>query len=110
MDETVSRTEYSDGWLFLLKEKAKAFAKVLGIEFSASFPHEILLMWTIHLTEFNAEPHPFGTRFDIDYMLVDTDIAVWEFYLTLKLWLRTTIIQKVMKTIGRVDSGNSVRS
>ncbi|GFV16660.1 hypothetical protein TNCV_4418471 [Trichonephila clavipes] len=37
MDETVSRTEYSDGLGgSLLKEKAKAIAKELGIEFSAS--------------------------------------------------------------------------
>ncbi|GFU01880.1 uncharacterized protein TNCV_1523771 [Trichonephila clavipes] len=35
MDEAVSRTEYSYGWS-LLKEKAKAFAKELGIEFSAN--------------------------------------------------------------------------
>ncbi|GFX53001.1 hypothetical protein TNCV_3228691 [Trichonephila clavipes] len=36
MDETVSRTEYSPMGGSLLKEKAKAFAKELGIEFSAS--------------------------------------------------------------------------
>ncbi|GFY01787.1 hypothetical protein TNCV_1467791 [Trichonephila clavipes] len=40
----------------LLKEKAKAFAKELGIEFSASDSSI--------------------SRFD-DYVLVDTDIAVW---------------------------------
>ncbi|GFX30283.1 hypothetical protein TNCV_1963901 [Trichonephila clavipes] len=36
-----------------------------------------------------------------DFVLVDTDIAVWVLYLTLKLWLWITIIQKVIKTNRR---------
>ncbi|GFU70436.1 hypothetical protein TNCV_1227821 [Trichonephila clavipes] len=43
----------------------------------SGFPSPNLVDVDYTLTEFNAEPHPFGTRFDIDYMLVDTDIAVW---------------------------------
>ncbi|GFS80276.1 hypothetical protein TNCV_3447331 [Trichonephila clavipes] len=66
----------------LLKEKAKAFAKELGIEFSASFPSPNLVDVDDTLTEFNAEPSLWEAlpeqdlMFD-DYVLVDTDIAVW---------------------------------
>ncbi|GFX23431.1 tigger transposable element-derived protein 6 [Trichonephila clavipes] len=55
---------------------------------------------------FNSEPSLWealpdqGLTFD-DFLLVDTDIAVWVLYLTLKLWLWITIIQKVMKTNRR---------
>ncbi|GFX40567.1 hypothetical protein TNCV_2373511 [Trichonephila clavipes] len=66
----------------LLKEKAKAFATELGIEFSASFPSPNLVDVDDTLIEFNAEPSLWEAlpeqdlMFD-DYMLVDTDIAVW---------------------------------
>ncbi|GFV81473.1 uncharacterized protein TNCV_51971 [Trichonephila clavipes] len=51
----------------LLKEKAKAFTKKLGIEFLASEG------W---LTNFKKTLPEQDLTFD-DYMLVDTDIAVW---------------------------------
>ncbi|GFT21322.1 tigger transposable element-derived protein 6 [Trichonephila clavipes] len=72
----------------LLKEKAKAFAKELGIEFSATvlkksgFPSPNLVDVDDTLTEFNAEPSLWeclpeqDLMFD-DYVLVNTDIAVW---------------------------------
>ncbi|GFX63159.1 tigger transposable element-derived protein 6 [Trichonephila clavipes] len=65
-----------------LKEKAKAFAKELGIEFPASFPSPNLVDVDDTLTKFNAEPSLWEAlpeqdlMFD-DYVLVDTDIAVW---------------------------------
>ncbi|GFU80234.1 hypothetical protein TNCV_5012221 [Trichonephila clavipes] len=58
------------------------------------------------LTEFNSEPSLWEAlpeqdlTFD-DFVLVDTDIAVWVLFLTLKLWFWITIIQKVMKTNRR---------
>ncbi|GFX05288.1 tigger transposable element-derived protein 6 [Trichonephila clavipes] len=58
------------------------------------------------LTEFNAEPSLWEAlpeqdlTFD-DYVLVDMDMLHGELYLTLKLWLWTTIIQKMMKTNRR---------
>ncbi|GFW95579.1 hypothetical protein TNCV_1722771 [Trichonephila clavipes] len=76
----------------------------------SGFPSLNLVDVDYTLTGFNAEPSLWEAlpeqdfTFD-DYMLVDTDIAVWELYLTLKLGLWTTIIQKVMKTNRR----NSLR-
>ncbi|GFT24478.1 tigger transposable element-derived protein 6 [Trichonephila clavipes] len=59
------------------------------------------------LTEFNTEPSLWEAlpeqdlTFD-DYVLVGTDIDAWgALYLTLKLWLWTTTMQKVMKTNRR---------
>ncbi|GFX36857.1 hypothetical protein TNCV_4000181 [Trichonephila clavipes] len=106
----------------LLKEKAKAFAKELGIEFSAwravtpltihscfkksGFPSPNLVDVDDTLTELNAEPSlrealpKQDLTFD-DYELVTTTLLYGEPYRTLKLWLWTTIIQKVMKTNRR---------
>ncbi|GFW11109.1 hypothetical protein TNCV_4783191 [Trichonephila clavipes] len=70
------------------------------------FPSPNLVDVDDTLTEFNAEPSLWEAlpeqdfTFD-DFVLVDTDIAVWILYLTLKLWLWITIIQKVMNTSRR---------
>ncbi|GFX83763.1 tigger transposable element-derived protein 6 [Trichonephila clavipes] len=73
----------------------------------SGFPSPNLVDVDDTLTEFNAEPCLWEAlpeqdlTFD-DYVLVDTDNAVYgELYLMLKLWLWTTIIQKVMKTNRR---------
>ncbi|GFU22737.1 hypothetical protein TNCV_763121 [Trichonephila clavipes] len=77
----------------LLKEKAKAFTKELGIEFSASegwltnFKKRNGIVFKKNVWESQVSTLtrtiPLGsssrTRFDVfdDYMLVDTDITVW---------------------------------
>ncbi|GFX61294.1 tigger transposable element-derived protein 6 [Trichonephila clavipes] len=72
----------------------------------SGFPSPNLVDMNNTLTEFKAKPSSWEAlpeqdlTFD-DYKLVDTDIAVGELYLTLKLWFWTTIIQKVTKTNRR---------
>ncbi|GFU54684.1 hypothetical protein TNCV_2161501 [Trichonephila clavipes] len=66
------------------------------------FPSPNLVDVDDTLTEFNAEPSLWDALLEEDltfedFVLVDTAIAVWVLYLTLKLCLWITIIQKVMK-------------
>ncbi|GFT06093.1 hypothetical protein TNCV_1595161 [Trichonephila clavipes] len=70
------------------------------------FPSSNLVNVDDTLTEFNAEPSlwealPEQDLTFYDFVLVDTDIAVWVLYLTMKLWLWISIMQKAMKTNRR---------
>ncbi|GFY17100.1 tigger transposable element-derived protein 6 [Trichonephila clavipes] len=72
----------------------------------SGFPSPNLVDVDNTLTEFNAEPSLWEAlpeqdlTFD-DYVLSTRTLLYGELYLTLKLWLWTTIVQKVMKTNRR---------